>query len=332
MKRFLTTLIIIYVFLFGFGRLVGANDTRKATAIKGKWDALNSLKNVHSHLMNNGHIVRLEFKNPISQWMKPVFFKKFVEIDFPGTFVGTANKIIPVESPIISKVFASQSDKKTLRVSFQIKPSLKDIKERVKLLQQGRFMIIRFDGVNKEPSLTISSKGSPGKKQKENFINIDDDLLSQFLPQKSKKMKDKEEGNLSSLNTSSYSLKATQKETLVIEKEDKNKNEHVERTVVPLVDKIKKGIIVLGVLLLMVFGFKKYFLINPRRSIRNNKKIISPDRSQGRENKVLSVVSKFASGFFNYLGRIIKPKEAQVAEDVRKNILQKIRKLKKVRR
>ena len=307
MKRILTTLIIINAFLFGFGGQTGASDTSKATVVKGKWGALNSLKNVHSHLMNNGHIVRLEFKNPVSQWMKPVFYKKFVEIDFPGAFVGTANKSIPLESPIISKVFASQSDDETLRVSFQIKPDFKNIKERVKLLQQGRFVIIRFDVVSKEPSFIFSSKGSPEKKQKENFVNIDDDLLSQFLPQESKKMNDKQEENLSKLNTSDYSSTTTQKEALVIEKEDKNKNEHVEMSVVPLVDQIKKGVIVLGVILLMIFGFKKYFLINTRRDIRKNKKKFSPDPSEGRGDKVLSVASKVA----------------------REKILQKIRNLKK---
>ena len=307
MKRILTTLIIINAFLFGFGGQTGASDTSKATVVKGKWGALNSLKNVHSHLMNNGHIVRLEFQNPVSQWMKPVFYKKFVEIDFPAAFVGTANKSIPLESPIISKVFASQSDDETLRVSFQIKPDFKNIKERVKLLQQGRFVIIRFDVVNKEPSFIFSSNGSPEKKQKENFVNIDDDLLSQFLPQESKKMKDKQEGNLSKLNTSDYSSTTTQKEALVIEKEDKNKNEHVEMSVVPLVDQIKKGVIVLVVILLMIFGFKKYFLINTRRDIRNNKKKFSPDPSEGRGDKVLSAASKVA----------------------REKILQKIKNLKK---
>ena len=332
MKRFLTTLVIIYTFLFGFGSISRASDTSEATVVKGKWGALNSLKNVHSHLMNNGHIVRLEFKNPVSQWMKPVFDKQLVEIDFPGAFVGTANKSIQLESPIISKVFASQSDRETLRVSFQINPDLKDIKERVKLLQQGRFVIIRFDVVNKEPSFAISSKGSPEKKQKENFINIGDDLLSNSLPQISKNMKDKEEGNLSNLNTSNYSLKATQKETLVIEKEDKNRNENVESTVVSLVDQIKKGIIVIGLIFLMIFGFKKYFLINTRRNIRNNEKKISPNHSEGRGNKVFSVLYKVASAFFNSLSRIIKPKEAQVAEDAKEKILQKISKLKKLRR
>ena len=332
MKRILTTLIIIYAFLFGFGSQTGASDTSKTTVVKGKWGALNSLKNVHSHLMNNGHIVRLEFKNPVSQWMKPVFYKKLVEIDFPGALVGTVNKSIPLKSPIISKVFASQSDSETLRVSFQIKPDLKDIKERVKLLQQGRFVIIRFDIGNTEPSFIFPLKGLPEKKQKGNYIKTDEDLLSPFLPQESKKMKDKEEGKLSKLNANNFTLKDTQKEALVIEKEGKKKEKHVESSVVPLVDQIKKGVIVLGVIFLMIFGFKKYFLINTRRRIRSNEEKISLGNSKRRGDKTFSVVYKGAIDFLNYFSSLIKSKEVQVVEDAREKILKKIRKLKKVRR
>jgi hypothetical protein len=282
--------------------------------------------------MNNGYIVRLEFKYPVSQWMKPLFYKKSVEIDFPGAFVGTANKSFPLESPIISEVFASQSDRETLRVRFQINPNLKDIENRTKLLQQGRFMIIRFDVVSNEPFFVISSKDSAEQNQKEDFINIDDDLLSPFLPQASKKIKDKQEKNLSNLNASGYSSTVKQKEALVVEKKDKNKNEQVERSVVPLVDQIKKGVIVLGIIFLMIFGFKKYFLITTRRDLRNNKKNFSLSHSEEREGKVLAVATKVASEFLNYLSSIIKPKEAQVAEDAKEKILQKIRKLKKLRR
>ena len=87
MKRFLTTLSIICVFLFGVGSLAGASNTSKKTLIAVKSSILNSLKNIHSHLMHNGHLVRLEFKKPVSQWMKPVFYEKSMEIVFPGAFV-----------------------------------------------------------------------------------------------------------------------------------------------------------------------------------------------------------------------------------------------------
>ena len=332
MKRFLTTLIFIYGFLSGFGSLAGSSNTSKATELNEKRGSLNSLNSVDSHLMKKGYIVRLEFKYPVSQWMKPLFHKNSVEIEFRGGFFGTTNKSFPLKSPIISTVFASQYGKETLRVRFQINPYLKNIENRTKLLQQGRFIIIRFDVVSDEASFIFFSKDSVEKKQKENFINIDDDLLSRSLPQASKKIKDNQEEKLSKLSTSDYSSKVKQKEAVVIKKEDKNKNEHLERSVVSLGNQIKTGFIVLGTILLMVFGFKKYFLINTKRDIRSNKKKFSPDHSEKTRDKVVSVISKVGSDFFNYLSRIIKPKEAQAVEDAREKILQKIRKLKKVRR
>jgi len=331
MKRFFTILTIIYVFLFGFGSLAGAISASKTTVINGKLSSLNSLKNVHSHLMNNGYIVRLEFKKPVSHWMQPVFYEKSVEIDFRGAFVASFSKSFPVESSIISKVFASQSDRETLRVRFQTKPGLKYTQNRIKLLQQGRFIIIRFDVTSKEPSFIYSAKVSPEIKQKEKIISIDDDLLSQFLPRAPKKMKDKQEGKLSKLNVSTYSSTVTQKEALLTGKEDTNKIEHLGRTV-PLVDQIKKLIFVFGMVFLVIFCFKKYFLkITPRVRGHNGKKI-SPDHSEVRRNKAWLVVSKVVREFVSYLSRISKPKEAKSVEGAKKKILQRIRKLKKASR
>jgi len=331
MKRFFTAMIISYILLFAFASHAGAISASKTTVINGKLSSLNSLKNVHSHLMNNGYIVRLEFRKPVSHWMKPVFDEKSVEIDFRGAFVESFSKSFPIESSIISKVIARQSDRETLRVRFQTKPGLKYTQNRIKLLQQGRFIIIRFDVTSKESSFIYSAKVSPEKKQKENFIRTNDDLLSQFLPSARKKIKDKKEEKLSKLKPSTYSPTDTQKEALVIEKEDTNKIEHVERAV-PLVDQIKKAIFVFGMVFLVIFCFKKYFLkITPRVRGRNGKKI-SPDHSKVRRNKVGLVASKVVRKFFSYLSRILKPKEGKSVEGAKKKILQKIRKLKKASR
>ena len=332
MKRFFTILTIIYVVLFGFGSLAGAISPSKTTVINGKLSSLNSLINVHSHLMNNGYIVRLEFRKPVSHWMKPVFDEKSVEIDFRGAFVESFSKSFPIESSIISKVIARQSDRETLRVRFQTKRGLKYTQNRIKLLQQGRFIIIRFDVTSKESSFIYSAKVSPEKKQKENFIRTNDDLLSQFLPSARKNIKDKKEEKLSKLKPSTYSPTETQKEAFVTEKEGTNKIEPVETRTLPLVDQIKKWIFVFGFLFLVIFCFKKYFLkITPRVRGRNGKKI-SPDYPEVRRNKAWLVVSKVVREFVSYLSRISKPKEAKSVEGAKKKILQRIRKLKKASR
>ena len=332
MKRFFTILIIFYVFLFGFESLAGAISPSKTTVINGKLSFLNSLKNVHSHLMNNGYIVRLEFTKPVSHWMKPVFDEKSVEIDFRGAFVESFSKSFPIESSIISKVIARQSDRETLRVRFQTKRGLKYTQNRIKLLQQGRFIIIRFDVTSKESSFIYSAKVSPEKKQKENFISTNDDLLSQFLPSAPKKMKDKKEEKLSKLKPSTYSRTDTQKEALVTEKEGTNKIEPVETRTAPLVDEIKKWIFVFGIIFLVVFCFKNYFLKNTPRVRGDNGKKISPDHSEVRRNKAWLVASTLTREFVSYLSRISKRKEGKSVEEAKKKILQKIRKVKKASR
>ena len=329
MKRFFTILIIFYVFLFGFGSLAGAISPSKTTVINEKLGSLNSLKNVHSHLMNNGYIVRLEFRTPVSHWMKPVFDEKSVEIDFRGAFVESFSKSFPIESSIISKVIARQSDRETLRVRFQTKRGLKYTQNRIKLLQQGRFIIIRFDVTNKESSFIYSAKVSPEKTQKDNFISTNDDLLSQFLPSAPKKMKDKKEEKLSKLKPSTYSPTDTQKKALVTGKEETKKIEQVESRAVPLVDQIKKWIFIFGIIFLIIFCFKNYFLKNTPRVRGDNRKKNSPDHSEVRRNKAWLVASKVVRKLFSCMSRISKPKEGKSVEEARKKILQKIRKVKK---
>ena len=142
MKIFLKSLTFIPIFLLLVNNLAGANIHSKDNR---KWDSLNGLKNIHSHLMRNGHIVRLEFKKPVVDWVEPVFYEKSLQIDFPGAFVSPSKKNFIAKSSLISKVFATQFNNKTLRIRLHIKPGGTDIEKRFKLASQGRFMIIRFD-------------------------------------------------------------------------------------------------------------------------------------------------------------------------------------------
>ena len=155
MKQYLRSLTFIPIFICLVNNLAGANIQ---TQENGKLDSLNGLKNVHSHLMKNGHIVRLEFKKPVSDWLEPVFYEKSVQIDFPGAFVSPSKKNFIAKSSLISKVYATQFNNKTLRVRFHIEPGTTDIEKRFKLVSQGRFMIIRFDSTGSSPSFSSSQK------------------------------------------------------------------------------------------------------------------------------------------------------------------------------
>ena len=227
MKLFLKILTISQLFLFVFASLAGAGNQPEA-----KWDSLNPLKKVHSHLMSNGHIVRLEFKNPVENWAEPVFYEKSVQLDFPGAFIEPAKKSFSADSSMVTKVFASQFDGETLRVRFHIKPGTDDIEERFKLVSQGRFIIVRFDTDYVE-SVIASSKEISKKTQNTDVMG--DKELANFLSRASEKMKRQEESLASAVK---------KEEPTIQEVETQSSEIKVKRAgmgVAPLVDQIKKA-------------------------------------------------------------------------------------------
>jgi flagellar protein FliO/FliZ len=232
MKLISKLLTLSHLFLLVFTNLAGASNQPEA-----KWDSLNPLKKVHSHLMSNGHIVRLEFKNPVKNWAEPIFYEKSVQLDFPGAFVEPAKKSFAADSSMVTKVFASQFDGETLRVRFHIKPGTDDIKERFKLVSQGRFIIVRFDTDYIEPAITtakVVSKNSASKKTQNTDV-MGDKELAEFLSRASEKMK-RQEAILASADK--------KKEPTINEAETQPAEIKVKRAgmgVAPLVDQIKKA-------------------------------------------------------------------------------------------
>ena len=227
MKLFLKLLTISQLILLIFASLAGASNQPEA-----KWGSLNPLKKVHSHLMSNGHIVRLEFENPVENWAEPVFYEKSVQLDFPGAFIEPAKKSFSADSSMVTKVFASQFDGETLRVRFHIKPGTDDIEERFKLVSQGRFIIVRFDTDYVE-SVIASSKAVSQKTQNTDVMG--DKELADFLSRASEKMKRQEESLASAVK---------KEEPTIQEVETQSSEIKVKRAgmgVAPLVDQIKKA-------------------------------------------------------------------------------------------
>jgi flagellar biogenesis protein FliO len=235
MKYFSKLLTISHLFLLVFVSLAWASNQPDA---KGKWDSLNPLKKVHSHLMSNGHIVRLEFKNPVKNWVEPIFYEKSVQLDFPGAFIEPAKKSFAADSSMVTKVYVSQYDGETLRVRFHIKPGTDDVKERFKLVSQGRFIIVRFDTDYVEPItkpvIAAVSEEIVSKKIYHTDV-MGDKELAEFLSRASEKMK-RQEVILASADK--------KKESTTDDKQAQSAEVKVKRAgmgVSPLVDKIKKA-------------------------------------------------------------------------------------------
>ena len=234
MKYFSKLLTFSHLFLLVFSSLAGASNQPEE---KGKWDSLNSLKKVHSHLMSNGHIVRLEFKNPVNNWVEPIFYEKSVQLDFPGAFIEPSKKSFAADSSMVTKVFASQFDGETLRVRFHIKPGTDDVEERFKMVSQGRYIIVRFDtdyveSVTKPVIAAVSEKVV--SKNIHHTEVMDDKELAEFLSRASEKMKRQEE-ILASADKKKESTTDEQTQTAEV------KVKRAGMGVAPLVDHIKKA-------------------------------------------------------------------------------------------
>jgi flagellar protein FliO/FliZ len=235
MKYFSKLLTISHLFLLVFSNLAGASNQLEG---KGKWNSLNQLKKIHSHLMSNGHIVRLEFKNPVKNWVEPIFYEKSVQLDFPGAFIEPAKKSFSADSSMVKKVFASQFDGDTLRVRFHIKPGTNEVKERFKLVSQGRFIIIRFDTDYVEPitKTVIAAVSEEVVSKKAHHTEVmGDKELAEFLSRASEKMK-KQEEILASADK--------KKESTTDNEQTQSAEVEVKRAgmgVSPLVDQIKKA-------------------------------------------------------------------------------------------
>lgn len=234
MKYFSKLLTISHLLLLVFSSLAVASNHPEE---KGKWDSLNPLKKVHSHLMSNGHIVRLEFMSPVKNWVEPIFYQKSVQLDFPGAFIEPAKKSFTTDSSMVTKVFASQFDSETLRVRFHIKPGIDDVEERFKMVSQGRYIIVRFDtdyveAVTKPVIAAVSEKVVSKNTQHTEVMG--DKELAEFLSRASEKMK-RQEAILASSDKKKESTTGEQTQTAEV------KVKRAGMGVAPLVDQIKKA-------------------------------------------------------------------------------------------
>jgi flagellar protein FliO/FliZ len=234
MKYFSKLLTISHLLLLVFVSLAGASNQPEK---KGKLDSLNPLKKVHSHLMSNGHIVRLEFKNPVKNWVEPIFYEKLVQLDFPGAIIEPAKKSFAADSSMVTKVFVSQFDGETLRVLFHIKPGTHDVEERFKIVSQGRFIIVRFDTdyIESITKPVIAAVSEVVSKKTHHTGVMGDKELAEFLSRASEKMKRQEENLASADKKKKYTTDDYQTQSAEV------KVKRAGMGVAPLVDQIKKA-------------------------------------------------------------------------------------------
>ena len=229
MKRALSIQFLVGILLFSLTTLAGAS---------GKWDSLNLLKNVKTSKVGDGLIVRLEFEKPVDDFKEPEFFDRSVQVDFPLAFVKPAKKFFPVDSPVLTRVFAAQYNAKTLRVRF-LKKDGSDIRDRFHLVRQGRFVIVRLDHAG--PALQTNSASMIESHETVGDELMNEDELEKFLARASEKIRD--QGTQSTSNTTEEIKVGTNGQPREIEKVEPGNEVKVTRAgmgVEPIVEQIKK--------------------------------------------------------------------------------------------
>lgn len=230
MKRALSIQFLVGILLFSLTTLAGAS---------GKWDSLNLLKNVKTSKVDDGLIVRLEFEKPVDDFKEPEFFDRSVQVDFPLAFVKPSKKYFPVDSFVLTRIFAAQYNPKTLRIRF-LKKDGSDIRDRFHLVRQGRFVIVRLD--HAAPVLQTNSVSKIESRETVGDELMNEDELEKFLARASEKIK--AQGTQSTSNTTEAKKVETNGQPQEIEKLEPENEVKVTRAgmgVEPIVEQIKKA-------------------------------------------------------------------------------------------
>ena len=107
-------------------------------------DELNSLQDVLVENRADGLHVRLTFQRALMYHQAPVFYKKSAQMDFPNAQINPGAKYFPVSGFIVSQIYASQFEPKTLRIRFMLDGRDPDLEKKFKWEVSGRFLDIKI--------------------------------------------------------------------------------------------------------------------------------------------------------------------------------------------
>ena len=107
---------------------------------------MNLLKNVETISTEDDLIIRFNFKNRLEKYNQPVFFEKSIEIDFPFVYAKPAKQFIKTGDQQISQIYVSQFNEKKTRVRLIFGDGQGgDYENRFHLHKEGNSLEIRVD-------------------------------------------------------------------------------------------------------------------------------------------------------------------------------------------
>ena len=254
---------------------------------------MNRLENVETQFAEGELTIKFYFKKPLVHLRTPLFFEKSIQVDFPLAYSQPAKRFLKTGDSQISQIYVSQFDSRTMRVRFLLgKGEEGDYKNRFHLEKDGGSLVVRVerdetDILGQLLARTTAKFNKNKQKNKINKFNANmneekKEVKSQPLFFEAKKPTSSNSDNLKldspkKIKTASYNKSPkwktaknkTGESSSLIKKtsfglqppEDKKKSEPVSLLSSGL-RMVTTLSLVLGLIFLLFFGFKKYVLKN----------------------------------------------------------------------
>ena len=253
---------------------------------------MNLLKNVETNSTEDDLIIRFNFKNRLEKYNQPVFFEKSIEIDFPFVYAKPAKQFIKTGDQQISQIYVSQFNEEKTRVRLIFGDGQGgDYENRFHLHKEGNSLEIRID--RKEIDVLGEFLARTTEKIKENEQKESIDSISTHLKTKNNinlitKISEKTQPVSNSSENLKKNVAGKIKKVSFTESQKWKTNKKVLETPSNSVKKASFGFLksngesdsnsaslessgfkmamtlsmVLGLIFLLFFGFKKYVLKN----------------------------------------------------------------------
>ena len=253
---------------------------------------MNLLENVETQSTPDELIIRFDFKKRLGHFKQPVFFEKSIQIDFPFAYSQPAKQFLKTGDSQISQIYVSQFSAQKMRVRFILeKGEERDYKDRFHLQKEDNSLTVRIDRKQVDlldQLLARTTKKIEEKKQEESLDEAGAGVKNKRSVEPRPARLQAKKSALSNSGDLKRGLSAKIK-TASFNKEPKWKSDEkkIEKPSSPVkkisfgllksgdkrgsnpVDLVSSGFkmmmtlsLVLGLIFILFFGFKKYVLKN----------------------------------------------------------------------
>jgi len=253
---------------------------------------MNLLEDVKTQLTEKEVTIKFNFKKPLVHLRKPLFLEKSIQVDFPLAYSQPAKQFLKTGDSEVSQVYVSQFDSRTMRVRFVLgQKGEGSFKNRFHMKKEGESLVVRIDrkpndilgqllarttekikekkqihplneaGQILETKRSVELKPIPFEIKNASYQKTSD--LNESLPKQTKPALYKKETSLKlDKDKTDKPSKSIKKTSFGIPQSTDEKESNPVGLVSSGLRMLTTLSLVLGLIFLLFFGFKKYVLKN----------------------------------------------------------------------